>query len=124
VTIYRRRPTEVSAVQFLKAGDHPAVESRWVVKSGAPYWSREGQAQVWDECEATEPGAEEHHHLTSTEGALLSRVTPGDWIVTEGGETRVVTDEEFWRLYEMIDPIGQAVQRFLNPEALDWSDVK
>jgi len=66
VTLYRRRPTEVSAVQ--------------------------------------------------TEG--------GDWIVTEGGETRVVTDEEFWRLYEMIDPIGQAVQRFLHPKPLDWSDVK
>jgi hypothetical protein len=123
MTLYRRRPTEVEAVQFLKAGDPPAVESRWGVMRDDPYWSREGMVQAFDYCEPSAPGAMEMHTLTDGKGGYLCAVEPGDWIVTEGGETSVVTDEEFWRLYEMIDPIGQAVQRFLNPEALDWSET-
>jgi hypothetical protein len=103
---YCRRPVEVEAVQFLKAGDHPAVASRWMRAAGEPYPTREGMAQIWDLyegepfesplCSASTPGAEERHTLSER----LIDVAVGDWIVTEHGATRVVPDAEFQRDYQ------------------------
>jgi hypothetical protein len=128
MTTYRRRPLEVQAVRFLKAGDHPLVESNWVVKrplghSGTIFDLYEGDPFTSPMCSSSTPGAVEMHILQVAHQP--NTVTPGDWIVTERGETRVVPDAEFQRDYEAsVSFCGGGPVIEYATEKLDWSGAK
>ena len=77
---YRHRPTEVDAVQWFKAGDHPAV---------------------MEPCELQRM----HHRnfVVKTRAGFLKDVRPGDFVLTlENGTHEVLSAAEFEALYEAV----------------------
>lgn len=76
---FRKKPVVVDAVQWFKAGDHPAVDYG-----------------------GTDDAGVDHYSIRTREGRML--VTPGDWIITGiKGEFYPCKPDIFAATYEAVE---------------------
>jgi hypothetical protein len=98
---FRKRPIVISASQWFKHGDHPAVERYLDTAEGIERLTPEMQI-AWGKF------AREFAGITTLEGVM--RVSPGDWIITGiQGEFYPCKPDIFAATYEPADapPIAQ-----------------
>lgn len=106
MTVYRKKPVVIHAVQWSKPGDHPAVEAYDPVKAGAYI-----------------KGVGPYGWVKTLEGGHI--VSPGDWIICGvKGEHYPCKPDIFEMTYEIASPsgagLGGAVASSEAVEALKW----
>ena len=95
---YRKRPVVIEAVQWFKAGDHPAVNALDLTAWDAQHHDCCVAAQC-DVCRTANAG---HGWVNTLEAG--HRVCPGDWIITGvKGELYPCKPDIFALTYEVVE---------------------
>jgi hypothetical protein len=99
---YKRKPEEIEAAQWNKAGDAPGVVENGKGDVSFEFKERlDANKQPHKNCIHCERPSSEHGYIQKTmRGGLV--VCPGDWITKGSGGVKLYKDKDFKEKYEAV----------------------